>query len=149
MDGPEIATRVVRQGDMAQRAKIGDELQVLIADDEPDVRLLLRLGLRHSSIAIVGEADDGMAVLEACNRLEVDAIVLDLLMPRMNGFEVIPHLQRDHPHIGIVAYTAVAGDVVRQELVRLSVPVLLKGGDPTLLAVALRAAATVARSDAP
>ncbi len=118
-----------------------EALRVLIADDEPDVRLLLRLGLRHHDITVVGEAADGLEVLSACERLEVDALVLDLLMPRMNGFEVIPELQRDHPHIGIVAYTAVAGDFVRREMARLHIPLLLKSGDSTPLAEALHAAA--------
>lgn len=125
-----------------------EALKVLIADDEPDVRLLLRLGLRHHAITVVGEAADGLEVLSACERLEVDALVLDLLMPRMNGFEVIPVLQRDHPHIGIVAYTAVAGDFVRREMARLHIPLLLKSGDSTPLAEALHAAAAEARSSA-
>jgi two-component system, NarL family, nitrate/nitrite response regulator NarL len=125
---------------------LGDELRVLIADDEPDVRLLLRLGLRHHDITVVGEAADGLEVISACDRLEVDAIVLDLLMPRMNGFEVIPELQRDHPHIGIVAYTAVAGDVVRREMARLGIALLLKSGDSAPLAEALHAAAAEARA---
>lgn len=123
-----------------------EALKVLIADDEPDVRLLLRLGLRHHAITVVGEAADGLEVLSACERLEVDALVLDLLMSRMNGFEVIPVLQRDHPHIGIVAYTAVAGDFVRREMSRLHIPLLLKSGDSTPLAEALHAAAADARS---
>ena len=127
---------------------LGDELRVLIADDELDVRLLLRLGLRHHDIAVVGEAADGLEVIAACDRLEVDAIVLDLLMPRMNGFEVIPELQRDHPHIGIVAYTAVAGDVVRREMARLGIRLLLKSGDSAPLAEALHAAAAEARATA-
>jgi len=134
---------------VTQREPFGDELKVLIADDEPDVRLLLRLGLRHRSITVVGEASDGLAVLEACNQLDVDAIVLDLLMPRMNGFEVIPELQRDHPHIGIVAYTAVAGDFVRREMARLNIPLLLKSGDSGPLADALHTAAATGRSEAP
>lgn len=134
---------------MTQREEFGDELRVLIADDEPDVRLLLRLGLRHRSIAVVGEAADGLQVLELCNQIPVDAIVLDLLMPRMNGFEVIPELQRDHPSIGIVAYTAVAGDFVRREMSRLRIPLLLKSGDSAPLADALHAAAAIARSSAP
>jgi two-component system nitrate/nitrite response regulator NarL len=117
------------------------DLRVLIADDEPDVRLLLRLGLRHHSIAVVGEAEDGHQVLAACNEDPPDAIVLDLLMPRMNGFEVIPELQRDHPQIGIVAYTAVAGDFVRREMTRLGIPLLLKSGDSGPLAEALHKAA--------
>ena len=58
----------------------------------------------------------------------------------MNGFEVIPELQRDHPLIGIVAYTAVAGDFVRREMSRLGIPLLLKSGDPRAAAEALHAA---------
>jgi two-component system, NarL family, nitrate/nitrite response regulator NarL len=122
-------------------------LRVLIADDEPDVRLLLRLGLRHHAIEVVGEAADGLEVLAACEELEVDALVLDLLMPRMNGFEVIPELQRDHPNVGIVAYTAVAGDFVRREMSRLNIRLLLKSGDSAPLADALHRAALEARSD--
>lgn len=116
-------------------------LRVLIADDEADVRLLLRLGLRHHDIAVVAEATDGHEVLAACDQQRIDAVVLDLLMPRMNGFEVIPELQRDHPEVGIVAYTAVAGDVVRREMSRLGIPLLLKSGDAAPLAEALHRAA--------
>ncbi len=121
-------------------------LRVLVADDEPDVRLLLRLGLRHHDISIVGEAADGHEVLAMCADQPIDAIVLDLLMPRMNGFEVIPELQRDHPHIGIVAYTAVAGDFVRREMSRLGIPLLLKSGDAGPLADALHRARTEAQA---
>jgi DNA-binding NarL/FixJ family response regulator len=121
-------------------------LRVLIADDEPDVRLLLRLGLRHHDITIVGEAADGHEVLAACEAMPVEAIVLDLLMPKMNGFEVIPVLQADHPNVGIVAYTAVAGDFVRREMARLSIPLLLKSGDAGPLAEALHRASAAARA---
>lgn len=115
-------------------------LRVLVADDEPDVRLLLRLGLRHHDIEVVGEAANGHEVLAVCQQQSVDAIVLDLLMPGMNGFEVIPELQRDHPEVGIVAYTAVAGDFVRREMARLAIPLLLKSGDSAPLADALHRA---------
>jgi len=116
-------------------------LRVLIADDEPDVRLLLRVQLTALGLDISGEAADGIAVLDQCAIAEPDAIVLDLLMPRMNGFEVIPKLRRTHPRVGIVAYTAVAGDFVRREMARQRIPLLLKSGDATPLAEALRAAA--------
>jgi CheY-like chemotaxis protein len=119
-----------------------DQPRVLVADDEADVRLLLRLQLGHHGIEVVGEAADGHEVLVQCSALNPDAIVLDLLMPRMNGFEVIPQLRRDHPGIGIVAYTAVAGDFVRREMQRLAIPLLLKSGDAGPLAAALKRAAT-------
>lgn len=133
---------------MTHTDQLGEQsLRVLIADDEPDVRLLLRLGLRHHGITVVGEAADGLEVLAACQELEIDALVLDLLMPRMNGFEVIPELQRDHPRVGIVAYTAVAGDFVRREMSRLNIRLLLKSGDSAPLADALHQAADAARSN--
>lgn len=131
-----------------QDQRDGPALRVLVADDEDDVRLLLRLGLRHHDINVVAEAADGHQVLQACRDQEVDAIVLDLLMPKMNGFEVIPELQRSHPHIGVVAYTAVAGDFVRREMSRLGIKLLLKSGDAGPLAEALHAAAAAARASA-
>lgn len=131
-----------------QQQRGAASLRVLVADDEPDVRLLLRLGLRHHDIAVVGEAADGFEVLAACAVQPVDAIVLDLLMPKMNGFEVIPELQRDYPEIGIVAYTAVAGDFVRREMARLNIPLLLKSGDAGPLADALHRASSDAKANA-
>jgi CheY-like chemotaxis protein len=121
-----------------------DQPRVIVADDEADVRLLLRLQLRHHGIDVVGEAADGEQLLELCDQMQPDAIVLDLLMPRMNGFEVIPVLQREHPRIGVVAYTAVAGDFVRREMERLEIPLLLKSGDAGPLAEALKRSAAIA-----
>ncbi|MGV3760798.1 MAG: response regulator transcription factor [Actinomycetota bacterium] len=133
---------------MTDDRRAGRDLRVLIADDEPDVRLLLRLGLRHHQIEVVGEAANGLEVVERCEADPPDAIVLDLLMPRMNGCEVIPGLQRERPQVGIVACTAVAGDFVRREMARLQIPLLLKRGDATPLAEALHEAAARARAEA-
>lgn len=124
-----------------------DVLRVVIADDEPDVRLLLRIQLSQLGLDVVGEAADGIEALASCAATQPDAIVLDLLMPRMNGFEAIPELRRDHPEVGIVAYTAVAGDFVRREMQRLRIPLLLKSGDATPLADALRRVAPGRRGD--
>lgn len=122
-------------------------LRVLVADDEPDVRLLLRLGLVHHNIVVIGEAGDGFEVLSHCEQRPPDAIVLDLLMPKMNGFEVIPKIREQHPQVGIVAYTAVAGDFVRKEMDRLGVTLVLKSGDAAPLADALFDAAARQRSE--
>jgi DNA-binding NarL/FixJ family response regulator len=113
-------------------------IRVLIADDEPDVRLLLRIQLEHEGFEIVGEASDGQAALDACGDTKPDVVVLDLLMPGVNGFEAIPKLRRQHPNVGIVAYTAVAGDFVRKEMARMRIPLLLKSGNVTALAAAVR-----------
>lgn len=114
-------------------------IRVLIADDEPDVRLLLRLQLQGvPGIEVVGEAGDGMEALERCRELQPDAVVMDLLMPKMMGIQAIEAVQQEFPDIAVVAYTATAGDFVRHEMERLEVTLLLKSGDVRQLVAALR-----------
>jgi two-component system, NarL family, nitrate/nitrite response regulator NarL len=117
-------------------------LRVLIADDEPDVRLLLRLQLHtRADFEVVGEAADGNEAVEQCRDLTPDAVIMDLLMPKVNGFEAIATLQEEQPELGIVAYSAVAGDFVRQEMRRLGVELVLKSGDISPLTEALQRSA--------
>jgi DNA-binding NarL/FixJ family response regulator len=117
-------------------------LRVIVADDEPDVRLLLRLQLQGvEGVEVVGEAGDGNQAVELCRSLQPDAIVMDLLMPRMMGIEAIEKLRSEFPDLGVVAYTATAGDFVRHEMDRLGVPLLLKSGEIGQLVDALRASA--------
>ena len=114
-------------------------LTVVVADDEPDVRLLLRLQLDAiDGISVVGEAGDGVEVIEVCRELKPGAVVMDLLMPKMMGIEAIERLQGESPGIGIVAYTATAGDFVREQMERLGVTLLLKSGDVAQLVDALK-----------
>jgi DNA-binding NarL/FixJ family response regulator len=117
-----------------------DAPRVVVADDEPDVRLLLRLQLERAGFAVVGEADDGARAVEVVRRGGADVVIMDLLMPRVSGFEAIATLQAEHPEVGIVAYSAVAGDYVRTEMQRLGVELVLKSGDLAPLAAALRRA---------
>jgi DNA-binding NarL/FixJ family response regulator len=112
-------------------------IRVVVADDEPDVRLLLRVQLERQGFDVVGEAVDGREAIERCADTEPDALVLDLLMPGVNGFEAITELRHDRPTMAIIAYTAVAGDFVRKEMARLRIPLLLKSGDVTALATKL------------
>jgi len=115
-----------------------EEIEVVVADDEVDIRLLLRLQLRQAGITVVGEAADGHEALELCRTLRPHVVVLDLLMPRMNGFEAIPVLREEMPEVGIVAYSAVAGDFARNEMERWDVPLRLKNGDAEPLVQVIR-----------
>lgn len=113
-------------------------IRVAIADDESDVRVLLRIQLQEEGFEIVGEAVDGGAAVALCIEETPDVVVLDLLMPGTNGFEAIPALRRQCPTVAIIAYTAVAGDFVRQEMARLRIPLVLKSGNIDALASTIR-----------
>lgn len=115
-----------------------EPLRVVIVDDEPDVMLLLRVQLEsRPDVEVVGTANDGAEGIEQIKALRPDAVVMDLLMPRMNGFQAIEVLQKELPEVGVVAYSAVAGENVKEEMSRLGVPLLLKSGEPGPLVQAL------------
>ena len=115
-------------------------MRVLVVDDEPDVRLLLRLQLEANGHEVTGAAADGAEALALCRADPPDAVILDLLMPGMNGFETIPRLRSEFPDVAVIAYTAVAGDFVRNEMARLKIPLVLKTANFKPLQVALDAA---------
>lgn len=116
-------------------------MRLVLVDDEPDVLLLLKVQLALlDDLEVVGTAADGAEALEVISRVDPDAVVMDLLMPGMSGFEAIGVLRQERPHVAVVAYSGVAGEFVRTEMDRLGVPVVLKSGDPVELAAALREA---------
>lgn len=64
--------------------------RVLIADDEAPARRLLRSWLAgHDNIEVVGEAENGLEVVDAIRSLEPQLVLLDVQMPGMTGFEAI------------------------------------------------------------
>ncbi len=65
--------------------------RVLVIDDEPGMRSLMRRGLTMAGY-IVETVDGGEAGLEAANREHPDLVLLDLMMPGLNGFETLERL---------------------------------------------------------
>lgn len=68
--------------------------RVLVVDDEPDVLLLCRVNLQHAGHD-VSEAADGAHAIELARRELPDAIVLDLMLPQVDGYEVLSALGSD------------------------------------------------------
>lgn len=117
-------------------------LRVLVVDDDIDFRLLLSVQLdMEDALQVIGSAGDGVEALEMVAADPPDVVAMDLLMPRMNGFEAIEALHGTHPAVGVVAYTAVAGTYAREQTERLGVELVLKSGDQTELVAALLRAA--------
>ena len=71
----------------------GSLATVLICDDEPSLRELIRVSL--DGAYSFAEADDGEESLEIARRLRPDVVILDMMMPRLSGLEVLTEMRRD------------------------------------------------------
>lgn len=109
-------------------------VRVLIVDDDVDFRAMLRWQLsRAEDCEVVGDAADGFEALEHVAALQPAVAVVDLMMPGMDGFELIDRLLTDHPEVVPVAYSAMANDYAREQLESIGVEMLTKSGDPRRL----------------
>ncbi len=79
--------------------------RVLIVDDEPNVRLMLRTTLESVGYTVV-EAEEGLRALERLRKEPSDLILLDLLMPKMDGMELLRRLRADANPTPVVILTA-------------------------------------------
>jgi two-component system secretion response regulator SsrB len=83
------------------------EVRILVVEDHPLVRLGLKSLLDASPLlSVVDEISNGLEVYAACQRLDPDIVLLDLGLPGMNGLDVIHHLRRRWPDLGILVVTA-------------------------------------------
>ena len=67
---------------------------ILVADDEKEIRDLLRLYLENEQYHIV-EAEDGQQALDVFHQNHVDLCLLDIMMPKMDGYHVLQELRRE------------------------------------------------------
>jgi len=84
--------------------------RVLIVDDEPDIRLVVRVFATSMGHDIVAEAADARRAIELARQHQPDAIVLDVMMPGMTGLEALPELREASPDATIVIYSVLATD---------------------------------------
>jgi two-component system, NarL family, response regulator NreC len=83
------------------------KIRVLIADDHTIVREgIKRLANTQPDVEIVGEAEDGMEVMEKARSLRPDVVLLDIGMPKINGLEAIQLIKEAVPDTQIVVISA-------------------------------------------
>jgi CheY-like chemotaxis protein len=98
------------------RRVAGSLATVLICDDEPSLRELIRLSL--DGPYRFAEANDGEESLEIARRIHPDVVILDMMMPRRTGLEVLAELRGDESFsdVSIIVLTAQPG--TREEALR-------------------------------
>ena len=117
-------------------------IRVLIVDDHSVVRMGLRVFLDlQSDIEVVGEASDGSEGVAMARRLEPDVILMDLLMPNMDGITAIGRIKAERPETEIVTMTSfIEEDKVTAALEAGASGYVLKDAEAEEVAAAVRAA---------
>jgi len=125
------------------KKKAGKAIRVLIVDDHAIVREGLRtfLGMLED-IELVGEAANGELALEAVARGKPEIVLMDLVMPGMDGIETTRRLHAEHPEVKVIALTSFTDDDKLYPVIKAgAVAYLLKDVGPRELADTIRAAA--------
>ena len=118
-------------------------IRIVIADDHGVVRQGLKMFLANDpEVTVVGEAVNGAEAVELARRLQPDVVLMDLLMPVMDGITAIGAIRRELPHVEVVALTSVLEDAAIVGAVRAgAIGYLLKNTESDALLQAIKAAA--------
>ena len=119
-------------------------IRILLVDDHAMVRRGMRDFLAlHDDLEIVGEAADGAAAIEQAAVLRPDVVVMDLLMPGVDGIDATARIKAADPDIEIVAITSFVEEArIVAALEAGASGFLLKDAEADELAAAIRAAAS-------
>ncbi len=119
---PLVTTeKLPREGLVTALERLDERVQsIAIIEDEPDARLLLRRILQYQRKYNIYEAADGAAGIQLVRAQKPDLVLLDLMMPGIDGFEVLDMMKADAElqHIPVIVVTA--KDLTTQDYKRLA-----------------------------
>jgi len=118
-------------------------IRILIADDHSVVRQGLRMFLElDGDLEVIGEAENGAEAIRLAGELQPDVVLMDLLMPVMDGITAIGQLRQKHRDIEVLALTSVLEDASVVGAIRAgAIGYLLKDTQADELCRAIKAAA--------
>lgn len=117
-------------------------IRVMIVDDH----MMMRTGLRYTlssfdDLELVGEAGSGREAIEKCAGLQPDVILMDMVMPGIDGANTTQKIRQRHPEMQIIALTSFQEkDLVERAIQAGAIGYLLKNVEAKELAQAIRAA---------
>ena len=106
-------------------------IRVLVADDYLPFRVMLRHLLdAEPDVEVVGEAADGEQAVKQAAELQPDVIMLDLAMPRLDGWEAIPMLRDVAPDTRIIVLSGFPEARMRDSRLRDQIARYIEKGEP-------------------
>ena len=117
-------------------------IRVMIVDDHPMVRLGLSTFLKvYDDLELVGEADDGEAALQLCGEVSPDVVLMDMVMPTMDGVAATRAIRQQFPNAQVIALTSFKEEgLVEKALQAGAIGYLLKDVSADPLVAAIRSA---------
>ena len=140
--GTRVSAELPVNDARARRHRRGERMavRIMLADDHPVVRLGIRNLLEaEPGFEIVGEVADALQVIPQVEALQPDVLVLDLIMPGLNGLEITRQLARRAPQTHIIVLSMHANEAYVIEALRNGASgYVLKGSDAGQLVQAIR-----------
>jgi two-component system, NarL family, response regulator LiaR len=87
-------------------------LRTLVSDDDPLVRRLIRDTLQRDRMTVVAEATTGRQAVELALYYRPDVVVMDYMLPEMNGIEATRRIHEQDPSIRVILLTGVGGEAL-------------------------------------
>ena len=88
------------------RVSLSMSIKIVLADDSPDFRGIIRSLLEEEpDLKVLGEAEDGEQTIAQVRKLHPDVVVMDIVLPKLNGIESTRRLHTEFPDVRIIALT--------------------------------------------
>ncbi|MGD8465982.1 MAG: response regulator transcription factor [Anaerolineae bacterium] len=119
-----------------------EPIRVIIVDDHAMLRRGLKFFLKgFDDLELVGEANSGPAALDLCAEVQPDVVIMDMVMPGMDGAQATQEIRSRYPDVQVIALTSFQEeDLIERALQAGAIGYLLKNVDADGLARAIREA---------
>lgn len=118
-----------------------DAVGIIIADDAPEIRQLVKTMLQLSEdpvFNVLGEASNGLEALQLVSEhyADVQVVVLDIAMPKMDGLQALTRLHEEHPELKVVMLSGFETQEFEEMTQKLGAAAYIEKSGPSLVTIA-------------